>query len=75
MMVRQALHESVSTRRSHVYPQVTSRRIAWGALAKRLVAQDEILFADAFGQMRVSTALLQNDSKQLEPLNDRKGTK
>ena len=30
------------------------------ALAKRSVAQDEMLFVDAFGQMRVSKALFQH---------------
>ncbi len=42
MIVRQALHDRQSNSGYHTYPQVTVRRIAWMALAKRLVAQDEM---------------------------------
>src|SRR3989442_10511744 len=45
MILRQALHDRQSNSRYQTYPQVTERRIAWVALAKRLVAQDEMLFS------------------------------
>jgi len=45
MILRHALYDRQSNRRYHTVPQVTERRIAWVALAKRLVAQDEMLFS------------------------------
>ena len=46
MILRQALHDGQSNGRYHKYTQVTEGRIAWVALAKRLVAQDEMCFQD-----------------------------
>ena len=57
MIVRQALHDRQSNSRYHTYPQVTERRIAWVALAKRLVAQDELLFSRGMRMLSVRCAL------------------
>ena len=57
MIVRQALHNRQSNRRYHAYPQVTVRRIAWVALAKRLVAQDEMLFSKWMRMLPIGCAL------------------
>ena len=57
MILRQALHDRQSNRRYHTYPQVTERRIAWVALAKRLVAQDEMLFSRWMRILSVRCAL------------------
>jgi hypothetical protein len=57
MIVRQALHDRQSNRRYHTYPQVTERRIAWVALVKRSVAQDELLFSRGMRMLPVRCAL------------------
>ncbi len=57
MTLRQALYDRQSNRRYHTYPQVTERRIAWVALAKRLVAQDEMLFSRWMRMLPVRCAL------------------
>jgi hypothetical protein len=57
MIARQALHNRQSNRRYHTDPQVTVRRIAWVALAKRLVAQDEMLFSKWMRMLLIGCAL------------------
>src|SRR5438093_8472043 len=57
MILRQALHDRQSNSRYHTYPQVTESRIAWVALAKRLVAQDEMLFTRCIRMLSVRCAL------------------
>ncbi len=58
MIVRQALFDRQSNRRNHMYPQVTERRITWVALAKRLVAQEEMLFSRCMRMLSVRCALV-----------------
>src|SRR5438309_9688869 len=57
MILRRALHYGQSNSRYHTYPQVTEGRIAWVALAKRLVAQDEMLFSRGMRMLLVRCAL------------------
>ncbi len=44
MILRRALDDRQSNHRRHTHPQVTDS-IAWAALVKRLVAQDEVMFS------------------------------
>ena len=44
MILRRALDDRRSNHRRHTHPQITDS-IAWVALVKRLVAQDEVMFS------------------------------
>ncbi len=68
MIVRQSLSDRQSTSRSHPYPQVTERRIAWVALAKRLVAQDEMLFSRGMRMFLIRCALAKRYAQDKMPV-------
>ena len=64
-----SVHDRESNRRYHTYPQVDFRRIAWVALAKRLVAQDEMLFSRGMRMLPVRCALAKRYSGQMACLD------